>query len=109
MTCIPESLDARLTRDGLAEALTEAGFPTSAKTLATKASRGGGPPFRKFGPRAIYTWGDALQWAEARLSAPRRSTSEPDAGLGLRGGQPERARASASTSFSKGLNNSQST
>jgi hypothetical protein len=85
MTCIPDTLDARLTRDGLAEALTEAGFPTSAKTLATKASRGGGPPFRKFGPRAIYTWGDAVQWAEARLSAPRRSTSESDAGLGLRG------------------------
>jgi hypothetical protein len=88
MTCIPESLDARLTRDGLAEALTEAGFPTSAKTLATKASRGGGPPFRKFGPRAIYTWGDGLQWAEARLSAPRRSTSE-----GLRGSQPGNAHA----------------
>jgi hypothetical protein len=99
MTCIPQTLDALLTRDGLAEALTEAGFPTSAKTLATKASRGGGPPFRKFGPRAIYRWGDGLQWAEARLSAPRRSTSEADSApapprpharkwLATRGAQP---------------------
>jgi len=46
MTSIPENLDALLTRDRLAEALTEAGYPTKAKTLATKASRGGGPPYR---------------------------------------------------------------
>jgi hypothetical protein len=78
MTCVPERIDALLTRDRLAEALTEAGFPTRAKTLATKASSGGGPPFRKFGPRAIYKWGDALKWAQARLSEPRRSTSEGD-------------------------------
>jgi hypothetical protein len=79
MTCIPQSLDALLTRDRLAEALTEAGFPTKAKTLATKASRGGGPPYRKFGPRAIYTWGEGLQWARERLTASRQSTSETDA------------------------------
>lgn len=79
MAFIPESVDALLTRDRLAEALTEAGFPTRAKTLATKASRGGGPPFRKFGPRAIYKWGDALEWAQARLTEPIRSTSENDA------------------------------
>ena len=78
MTYIPESLDALLTRDRVAEALTEAGFPTRHKTLATKASRGGGPPFRKFGPRAIYKWADALKWAQERLSEPRRSTSEGD-------------------------------
>jgi hypothetical protein len=79
MTCILQSLDALLTRDRLAEALTEAGFPTKAKTLATKASRGGGPPYRKFGPRAIYTWGEGLQWARERLTASRQSTSETDA------------------------------
>jgi hypothetical protein len=78
MTCIPENLNALLTRDRVAEALTEAGFPTKAKTLATKASRGGGPPFRKFGPRAIYRWADALEWAQERLSEPRLSTSEGD-------------------------------
>jgi hypothetical protein len=78
MTNIPENLDALLTRDRLAEALTEAGYPTKAKTLATKASRGGGPPYRKFGPRAIYTWAHALEWARGRLTEPRRSTSEGD-------------------------------
>lgn len=78
MTYIPESLDALLTRDRVAEALTEAGFPTRPKTLATKASRGGGPPFRKFGPRAIYKWADALKWAQERLSEPQRSSSEGD-------------------------------
>jgi hypothetical protein len=71
--------DTRLmTRRQVAEALTAAGYPTSERTLATKATRGGGPPFQKFGPRALYRWRDALDWAEARLTAPRRSTSEAD-------------------------------
>ena len=75
---IPDTPDALLTRDRTAEALTEAGFPVKAKTLATKATRGGGPPFSKFGPRALYRWDDALAWASRRLSAPRCSTSEQD-------------------------------
>src|SRR6516164_6710537 len=53
MTLIPDHPDALLPRDKFAAALTEAGFPTSAKTLATKATRGGGPPFQKYGPRAL--------------------------------------------------------
>ena len=76
----PRITDTRLmTRRQVAEALTGAGFPISERTLATKATRGGGPPFRKFGPRALYPWRDALAWAESRLSQPRRSTSEADA------------------------------
>jgi hypothetical protein len=47
--CIPDTPDALLTRGRTAEALTEAGFPIKAKTLATKASRGGGPRYSKFG------------------------------------------------------------
>ena len=43
--------------------LTEAGFPVTEATLATKATRGGGPPFQKFGSRALYRWADALLWA----------------------------------------------
>jgi hypothetical protein len=85
---IPENPDVLLTRPKTADALTEAGFPVTEATLATKATRGGGPPFQKFGSRVLYRWGPALQWAEARLSAPRRSTSERDAGMGLRGSQP---------------------
>jgi hypothetical protein len=78
-TAIPENPDALLRRKAAAEALTAAGYPVAEKTLGTKASRGGGPPYRLFGRTVLYRWGDALAWAEARLSAPRRSTSEADA------------------------------
>jgi hypothetical protein len=73
---IPTNPDARLTSDQLAAALTETGFPTSSKTLNTQASRGGGPPFQKFGPRRLYRWGTALEWAQGKLSATVSSTSE---------------------------------
>ncbi len=72
----PNSLDALLTRRAVAEALSEAGFPISAATLATKASRGGGPQYRLFGRKPLYRWGDALDWAKARMSKPMSSTSE---------------------------------
>jgi hypothetical protein len=73
---IPQSSDALLGRKETAAALTEAGYPVTAETLTTKASRGGGPPYSLFGPRAIYRWGDSLEWARSRLSAPRRSAAE---------------------------------
>lgn len=75
---LPSNPDALLTRERVADALTEAGFPTSPKTLATKATRGGGPPFRKFGTRALYRWGDTLEWATARLGPVITSTSQAD-------------------------------
>jgi hypothetical protein len=75
---IPASEDALLRRKATAEALTALGFPCSDKTLATKATRGGGPPFQKFGPIPLYRWGDALAWAHGKLTPPRRSTSEAD-------------------------------
>ena len=70
---------ALLSRKCVAEALTTAGFPITQNTLRTKACRGGGPPYRTFGRATLYRWADALAWAEARLSAPRGSTSEADA------------------------------
>jgi hypothetical protein len=70
--------DEMLRRHALAGALTEAGYPTAPATLATKATRGGGPPFRLYGRIPLYRWADALAWAESRLSPPRRSTSESD-------------------------------
>jgi hypothetical protein len=76
---IPDTAGSLLTRERTAAALTEAGFPIKSKTLATKATRGGGPPYRKFGLRVLYRWGDALAWAEARLSEAHSSTSERDA------------------------------
>jgi hypothetical protein len=76
---VPENPDALLTRDQTAAALSAAGFPVRPKTLATKATRGGGPPFRKFGPRPLYRWQDSLDWALARLGPPICSTAEADA------------------------------
>lgn len=76
---IPDSPDALLRREATAEALTALGFQTKAATLATKATRGDGPPYRSFGRVPLYRWGDALAWAQSRLSAPRGSTSEVDA------------------------------
>jgi hypothetical protein len=67
---------ALLTRQQAAAALTEAGFPTAPSTLATKATRGGGPPFSKYGPKTIYTWGLTLSLAQDRLTPPVSSTSE---------------------------------
>jgi hypothetical protein len=72
----PIDPEALLTRDQTADALTAAGYPTKPKTLATKATRGGGPPYHLFGPRALYRWRTSLEWAQARLSAPRHNTSE---------------------------------
>ena len=75
---IPESPDALLRRKIVAMALTEAGFPTAPATLASRATRGGGPPFRLYGRIPLYRWADALEWAKSRLSGPFRSTSELD-------------------------------
>ena len=78
MTSSPNSADALLTREAVANALTAAGFPVSPRTLATKATRGGGPPYCLFSGRALYRWGDTLEWARSLMSPPRRSTSEAD-------------------------------
>jgi hypothetical protein len=63
---LPDSPDTLLTRDATAAALSAAGFPVKAKTLATKASRGGGPPYRLFGTKPLYKWGDVLSWARRK-------------------------------------------
>ncbi len=73
MTLDPDTL---LQRKATADALTEAGYPTSSATLATKASRGGGPPYQLYGRVPLYRWGDALAWARSRLTKPIRTTSE---------------------------------
>ncbi len=73
---IPSNPDALLSRQQLAAALTAAGFKVAKQTLATKATRGGGPPFRSFGRRPLYRWGDALAWVESRTTPPKMSTSD---------------------------------
>ena len=57
---IPDNRDALLPRELTAEALTAVGYPIKAKTLATKATRGGRPPYCLFSGRALYRWGEAL-------------------------------------------------
>jgi hypothetical protein len=73
---IPNNLEALLSREAAAQALTAAGYVTSSSTLATKATRGNGPAYRKFGKRAIYRWGDLVAWAEANTAPLRHNTSE---------------------------------
>ena len=75
----PDDPNTLLTRRDAAAALRAAGFPIAEKTLATRATRGGGPPYSLFSGRALYRWGDALDWARSITTPPRRSTSEADA------------------------------
>ena len=71
--------DTLLKRGPFARALTEAGFPTASSTLATKATRGGGPPYELWWRIPLYRWGPGLAWARARLRAPVRNSSEAGA------------------------------
>jgi hypothetical protein len=50
--------------------------PCTEATLATIASRGGGPCFSLFGRTPIYSETDLDSWVEARMGSPVRSTSE---------------------------------
>jgi hypothetical protein len=79
MAIVPEDPETQLPRTAAAEALTAAGYPISPATLATKACRGGGPPFRHWGRTPVYRWGDCLDWARGRLGPVVTSTSELDA------------------------------
>lgn len=76
---VPDDPNTLLRRIPLATALRAKGYPVAPSTLATKVVRGGGPPYQLFGRIPLYRWGDALAWAESRMSAPRRSSSEADA------------------------------
>jgi hypothetical protein len=68
--------DTLLDRALAAEALSELGFKTTPRTLATQASLGSGPPYLKFGNRALYRWRDLKSWAENRLEPGRPSAGE---------------------------------
>src|SRR5579871_444251 len=72
----PSDPEQLLTRTQTGAALRAAGYPVADKTLSTKASRGNGPAYRRFGSRALYRWADALDWAKSRTREPIRSTSE---------------------------------
>lgn len=65
-----------LTRPEAAAYLTaERGLPISKTTLQKYATTGGGPPYQRFGNRAIYTPPALDAWADQKISAPKQSTS----------------------------------
>lgn len=67
--------DSMLTRDKGAAALSNLGYPVTKATLATLATRGGGPPYQRFGKRVLYRWENLLSWAEERCTVPRTGPS----------------------------------
>lgn len=69
-------VERRLDRKQAAQFLTDRGYRTAPATLAKLACLGGGPLFRSFGRKPLYTAPDLLAWAEERTTGPRRSTSD---------------------------------
>ncbi|MBB3394469.1 helix-turn-helix domain-containing protein [Rhizobium sp. BK060] len=65
-----------LRRVDAAAALKSAGYPISATTLATMASRGDGPRFKRFGRIPLYRTEDLMEWAERRSSPFGHSVTE---------------------------------
>jgi hypothetical protein len=72
-TNTPERL---LCRKEAATFLRDHGYPVAVASLNKWACVGGGPRFRKFGRRPLYSPADLLAWAEARTSPPLHSTSD---------------------------------
>jgi len=64
-----------LERPEAADYLTKRGLRVSKNTLQKYGTIGGGPVYRKFGNRALYTPDDLDTWAEEKLTAPRASSS----------------------------------
>jgi hypothetical protein len=69
----PETI---FTRPQLAQASTDCGVPVKPATLSTWASRGNGPPYKKFGKAALYNWGVYVAWALARMDEPASTATE---------------------------------
>ncbi len=65
-----------LTRRESAQYLSECGLLVTKNTLQKFATVGGGPEYSIFKNRAVYTPQNLDAWAEARLTASRKSTSE---------------------------------
>ena len=65
-----------LDRREAAEYLTGRGLKITRNTLQKMATVGGGPIYRVFGIRALYTQVELDDWAASKISAPRTSTSD---------------------------------
>lgn len=68
-----------LDRREAADYLTSRGLRVSKNTLQKWVTTGGGPTYQRFGLRAVYTRQNLDAWADAKLSAPRCSTSQAQA------------------------------
>lgn len=64
-----------LSRAEAAEYVRGRGLPCTRLTLQKLATVGGGPTYRRFGHRAVYTPADLDGWIAQKLSAPLSSTS----------------------------------
>ena len=67
---------AYLSRPEAADYIRARGLIISKNTLQKYATVGGGPVYRRFGSRAVYTPADLDAWIEQKLSGPIVSTSE---------------------------------
>lgn len=72
-----EEKERLLTRREAAEYLSSRGIRTAPATLAKYATIGGGPKFRHFGRWPRYLASELDEWIDARLSGPKKSTSDP--------------------------------
>jgi hypothetical protein len=52
------------------------GLRCSEQTLANYATRGNGPSFHRYGRHVVYSTASLDDYAQGRMSAPMRSTSE---------------------------------
>lgn len=64
-----------LTRAEAADYITRQGAPISKNTLQKFATIGGGPVYRRFGNKSLYTAADLDAWLEQKLREPSTSTS----------------------------------
>ena len=62
-----------LTRPEAAAFLAERGFPVTKGSLQKLASVGGGPRYRIFGNKALYSAVELIEWAESPCSEPKLS------------------------------------
>ena len=71
--------ERRLDRRQAADFLSARGYRTAPATLAKLACIGGGPTFESLGRKPLYREADLIEWARAKTTGPRRSTSDPGA------------------------------
>lgn len=65
-----------LTRVEAAAYVSRKGAELSKATLQKLATVGGGPIYRRFGNKALYTPADLDRWLVEKMGKPLRSTSE---------------------------------